>query len=82
MVVLGEVDWWSQHELAELITDAWTEHPVRLVIDLQGVTFLSLSALRVLVSARNRARTRDTVFEVVCADSTVRRTLRHLDDIP
>ena len=82
VVVVGEVDASSQQQLGSLLCAAWAEHPVRLVVDLRGVTFFGLSALRVLAVARARARSGGTAFEVLSAGSGVARVLRFLDDLP
>ncbi|MFL5843242.1 MAG: STAS domain-containing protein [Solirubrobacteraceae bacterium] len=53
--VSGELDLASADVLADAIRDGLTLAPETLVVDLQQVTFLDSSGLRVLIESRHRA---------------------------
>jgi anti-sigma B factor antagonist len=70
VTVRGEVDLATAPELESCIQRAFVEAPKAVLLDLEGLTFIDSSGLRVLVSLSKDARSRD-------ASLTLRNVPRH-----
>lgn len=68
--VRGEVDLATAPELESCLQRAFGDAPTGVVLDLEGLTFIDSSGLRVLVARAKEARTRD-------ASLTLRNVPRH-----
>lgn len=74
--VTGELDVFSSPRLREQLLDVIDTGPVRLVVDLSGVTFLDSTGLGVLVGIYHRLRARNGTMSFVGANERVRRVFR------
>ena len=54
----GELDLYNANDVREALLAVCAEEPVRLVVDLAGVTFIDSTALGVLIEARSRMTNR------------------------
>ena len=79
VLVAGEVDGLTSVLLEQEMDTAWARTPASVVVDLGGVTFLTVSSLAVLFRARNEAVTRGVAFDVVALPAHVARFLTRMD---
>lgn len=70
VTVRGEVDLATAPEFESSIQRAFADSPKAVVLDLEGLTFIDSSGLRVLVALSKEARSRD-------ASLTLRKVPRH-----
>lgn len=73
VTVVGELDTVTAPELAAVLSDQLTA--VRLVVDLDGVQFVSSAGLTVLFEAHELATRKDRVLRLVCQSPIVHRAL-------
>lgn len=66
LTVTGELDPISSPGLRERIVGLLAEGESKIVVDLEGVSFLDSSGLNALVAARNSGPTDDTKLALVC----------------
>ncbi|MEV0766208.1 STAS domain-containing protein [Nocardia sp. NPDC050435] len=71
LVVSGEIDIHSVTRLSEALEAALGGHPVRVVVDLEAVSFLGSAAVAALARA-NTAAWPHTTFSVVAAGAAAR----------
>jgi len=70
VTVRGEVDLATAAELESCLQQAFGDAPEGITLDLEGLTFIDSSGLRVLVASAKEARSRD-------ASLTLRNVPRH-----
>ena len=73
--VRGELDALTAPRLVEAISKSLTEVPMGLIIDLDGVTFLSSSGMNALLDAHHAARSMGKRLAVATESPTSRRPL-------
>ena len=73
LTLRGELDAANSVRLRELLTGMTTAGQSRIVVDLDGVTFLDSTGLGVLVGALKETRSNDGALHLVCTTPQVRR---------
>lgn len=74
--VAGEVDIATAPDLRGALEEVREKGAIRIVIDLEGVTFMDSSGLEVLVGASKGLEERGGRLALVCEDGPVHRVLR------
>jgi anti-sigma B factor antagonist len=74
--VTGELDVFTAPVLRAQLVDLVEDGSVRLVLDMDAVTFIDSTGLGVLVGVLKRVRTRDGELRVVASVDPVLRTMR------
>ncbi|MGW4398839.1 STAS domain-containing protein [Amycolatopsis nivea] len=78
VAVSDELDRRSTDRLRDVLAEETALGPPRLVVDVSGLTFCSVSGLKVLVDAAREASLAGVAFVVVAAQRAVLRPLRVL----
>jgi anti-sigma B factor antagonist len=74
--VAGELDVYTAPRLREELVDVIADGCRRLIVDMNGVTFIDSTGLGVLVGILKRMRTVDGELRVIAANEPVLRTMR------
>ncbi len=72
----GEVDVYTAPRLKEQLVDVIEKGCVKVIVNLEGVSFIDSSGLGVLVSALRRARERDGAVRIVCTRENILKIFR------
>lgn len=72
----GEVDVYTAPKLKERLVGLVEAGCIKLIIDMDGVSFIDSSGLGVLVSALRRARERDGGVRIVCSRENILKIFR------
>ena len=73
--VRGEIDLASSQKLEAVLDEAIAAQPSRIIVELDSVTFLDSTGLRVLVEAQRRLQQRGGTLVIDGMSETVRRVL-------
>jgi anti-anti-sigma factor len=73
VIVAGEIDLATSHDLSEAIKQALTEAPKALVIDLSDVSFCDSSGLGVLAVSERECKLQGVQYRITGATGAVRR---------
>lgn len=75
ITVSGEVDVFTAPRLRQVLFDPVLCSQPRMVVDLEGVTFMDSTGIGTLVAARRWATSRDSEIALVCSDGPALRLL-------
>jgi anti-sigma B factor antagonist len=75
IAVGGELDVYNAARLKQFLIELLDRGQLRLLADLNGLTFIDSTGLSALVSAMRRTKEREGLFGVVCGDGTARRVI-------
>ena len=82
VAIRGELDQSSESILPEFIRRlVRTSAPVRIVLDLAGVTFMDAAGIRALLLARRAGESNETALVIRSPSSIVRRVLTATGDV-
>jgi anti-anti-sigma factor len=76
LAVIGEVDTFGTPVLDAAVNVVWDDAPCQVVVDLTKATFLSVSALHVLLRARSTARRRGVDLSLTAGSHHILRLLQ------
>lgn len=76
LALTGEVDVYTAPKLKEKMVEAIEGGCARLVVNMDGVSFIDSSGLGVLVSALRRAREREGGVRIVCDRDNILKIFR------
>lgn len=76
VTLVGEVDVYTAPRLKEQLVMLIEDGCTKVVVDLEGVSFIDSSGLGVLVGALRRARERDGAVRIVCTRENILKIFR------
>jgi anti-sigma B factor antagonist len=76
VAISGELDLSTAPQVEEALGDAEEKGPERIVLDLEGLSFMDSTGLRMVLAADGRARKQNRRFEVIPGPPQVHRVFR------
>lgn len=76
VAVRGQIDFYTAHNLRDLLTGFVDAGELHLIVDLEGVEFLDSTGLGVLVGALKRVRASDGSLQLVCSEERLLKIFR------
>ncbi|AEJ61734.1 anti-sigma-factor antagonist [Spirochaeta thermophila DSM 6578] len=71
----GELDLYQAPRIKDMLQKVFPEHPAKIVLDLDGLTYIDSSGIGALLYAYSEAKRRDIAFYLVNLHGSVKRVI-------